>query len=602
MIYQRQRARLFLGGLFICVVAIGLGLLMSPPAARAACAALPAAKGTVTSSVNFTTAGTYRVWVRMLAPSSAASGVYLQVADAGACQVTVGRVALPANQLTWVDYQDGNVASKISVSVPAGTHQVVLAGLDDGVEVDRVLFLSDAACTPTGDGSNCTVAATPTPTVTLTPTPTPTPTPPVGDTQPPTVPAGLHSTGQTDASVALAWNGSTDNVGVAGYRVKRNGVQVATTASTNYVDSGLAPSTAYSYTLSAYDAAGNQSANSPALIASTGQPLDTIQPTAPLNVAAQANSPTSVAVTWAAATDNVGVTGYYVLRGGVTLAFVTGTGYIDATATAGTAYSYVVKARDAAGNVGPASNTATVTTPNPPDTQVPSAPTGLVAMAVTAGQVNLSWTGATDNVGVVGYRLSRNGQFLAQVSGTGYGDATAAPSTAYSYTVTAFDAAGNVSTASNTVSVTTPPADTVVAGGLNATYFDGEFFDGTTVSRVDPVVNFNWVNGSPASSISPDTFSARWAGTIYAPSTGTYTFYTRSDDGVRLWVNGKRVINNWTLHSARENKGSITLSGGQQYDIKLEFFENTGQAVAALLWKGPGIGKQVIPRNVLYHR
>ena len=86
--------------------------------------------------------------------------------------------------------------------------------------------------------------------------------------------------------------------------------------------------------------------------------------------------------------------------------------------------------------------------------------------------------------------------------------------------------------------------------GLSATYFNNADFTGTVVSRIDATVDFNWGTGSPASSIAVDTFSARWTGQVEAPVTGAYTFYTVSDDGVRLWVNGQQVVNNWTDHCA----------------------------------------------------
>ena len=83
-----------------------------------------------------------------------------------------------------------------------------------------------------------------------------------GDTTPPTVPAGLAVTGVTTSTVTISWTASTDNVGVAGYKVFRNGTQVGTTAGTGYTDTGLTPATSYTYTVSAYDAAGNNSAQS----------------------------------------------------------------------------------------------------------------------------------------------------------------------------------------------------------------------------------------------------------------------------------------------------------------------------------------------------
>ena len=89
------------------------------------------------------------------------------------------------------------------------------------------------------------------------------------DRTPPTVPTGLTATSISSSQINLFWNASTDNVGVAGYKVFRNGSQIATTTQTSYSDTGLSPSTTYSYAVSAYDAAGNNSARSRAVSAAT---------------------------------------------------------------------------------------------------------------------------------------------------------------------------------------------------------------------------------------------------------------------------------------------------------------------------------------------
>jgi hypothetical protein len=147
--------------------------------------------------------------------------------------------------------------------------------------------------------------------------------------------------------------------------------------------------------------------------------------------------------------------------------------------------------------------------------------------------------------------------------------------------------------------VTPPPPPPSGSNGLSATYYDTRDFTGPSFTRVDPTVNFNWGTGSPATGLGADTFSVRWTGQVRAVSSGLYTFYTVSDDGVRLWVNGKQLVNNWTNHGPTENRGTITLTAGQWYDIRMEYYENTGGAVARLLWSGPNLAKQVIPTAAL---
>ena len=138
------------------------------------------------------------------------------------------------------------------------------------------------------------------------------------------------------------------------------------------------------------------------------------------------------------------------------------------------------------------------------------------------------------------------------------------------------------------------------AHGLTATYFNNINFTGSTVARVDPTVDFVWGAGSPAPAIAANTFSARWTGSIEAPVTGTYTFYTVSDDGIRLWVNGQRIISNWTDHGATENRATISLTAGQRYTIRVDFYENGGNATARLLWSHASIPKAVVPTVRLF--
>jgi ribosomal protein L35AE/L33A len=157
--------------------------------------------------------------------------------------------------------------------------------------------------------------------------------------------------------------------------------------------------------------------------------------------------------------------------------------------------------------------------------------------------------------------------------------------------------------AQNTATLTIVNDDLPPGGsgsGLTATYFNNMDFTGTTVSRIDPTVDFNWAGGSPDAAIASDTFSARWTGQVEAPVSGTYTFYTYSDDGVRLWVNDQLIINNWTDHAPKEDIGTITLTAGQKYDIRMEYYERGWGAVAQLSWATPGLPKQIIPTAQLY--
>ena len=136
--------------------------------------------------------------------------------------------------------------------------------------------------------------------------------------------------------------------------------------------------------------------------------------------------------------------------------------------------------------------------------------------------------------------------------------------------------------------------------GLTARYFDNSNFTGNTVLRRDHRVNFDWGPYAPAPNLGVDTFSARWSGTVQAQFNETYTFTARSDDGVRLWVNNKLVIDNWRNQSPTERSGTIALQAGVKVPIRLEYYENSGGAVCQLFWSSPSTPRQIVPQSQLY--
>lgn len=143
----------------------------------------------------------------------------------------------------------------------------------------------------------------------------------------------------------------------------------------------------------------------------------------------------------------------------------------------------------------------------------------------------------------------------------------------------------------------------VVAGeaghGLKGTYFNNEDLTDQVLERVDAVVNFDWGRGSPDAKVESDGFSVRWTGFVEAKHSETYTFYTIGDDGIRLYVDNKLVVNDWSIHGARERSGTISLKAGQSYPIKLEYYDSSRGAVAKLLWSSPSQSKQIIPNEQL---
>ncbi len=309
----------------------------------------------------------------------------------------------------------------------------------------------------------------------------------VVDLAPPTAPTDLSAT--TGASgINLSWTAATDDVGVDQYAVYRSSTSgftpseatfVANTSATTYTDTG-ATGTVY-YRVVALDAGGNAG---PASSQATATIADSTAPSQPTGLDATVTT-NDVALSWNASTDNIGVTGYQVHRStttgftptaGTLLTTVTGTSYTDANRPLDT-YYYKVVAVDAAGNTSDASAQITVRVV---DFTAPSTPTGVDA-SISGGTINVTWTAATDDVGVTAYQVHRStvsgftpgaSTKVAEVSGTSYADAGRSQGTYY-YKVIAVDAAGNTSDASVQASATitsAPVLQTVSVVPIEDTY------------------------------------------------------------------------------------------------------------------------------------
>lgn len=143
--------------------------------------------------------------------------------------------------------------------------------------------------------------------------------------------------------------------------------------------------------------------------------------------------------------------------------------------------------------------------------------------------------------------------------------------------------------------------------GLYGRYFNDRRLSDLRWISTDQTVDFDWgrkAPNQPAAGIDPpigaNNFSVRWTGKVQPRFSGTYTFHTVSDDGVRLWVDGKRIINDWTTGGLRTRRGRISLQAGQLYNIRLQYFEALGDASMRLQWSSDRQAKQVIPRDALY--
>ena len=178
----------------------------------------------------------------------------------------------------------------------------------------------------------------------------------------PSVPGNLRVSSTTANSVSLAWDASTPASActLQGYRIYRNGVQVGTPTGTTFSDSGLAPSTGYSYTVQAVDTSSHVSAQSTAVSGTTA--ADTVAPSVPGNVRSTMRTANSISLAWDASTDNGGVKDYLIFRGGTQIGTSTTTSYTASGLSPNTSYGFTIKARDLANNQSGSSSTLTVST------------------------------------------------------------------------------------------------------------------------------------------------------------------------------------------------------------------------------------------------
>ncbi len=323
------------------------------------------------------------------------------------------------------------------------------------------------------------------------------------DTEAPTVPTNLSATPVSPNQINLSWTASTDNFGVAGYKVFRNGGYLNSTTNTSYSDTTCASNTTYSYAVSAYDAALNESAQCAPVQATTPAITDFIidNPQATFTgswstgtssvdkygadyrfIGTQV-SETGTAIwrpnieeaggydvsCWYPAGANRTTAAPYIVYwnggsqqvnmnqqsgGGAWHVLVSNKSFL--TGTAG--YLKVGNATGEASLVVMADAARFFQVSGGPDTEAPTVPTNLNATAISGTRVDLTWTASTDNVGVTGYKVFRDSAQVGTSPTASYSDTTCSPNTTYSYTVSAYDAALNESAQSAPDVVTTPPS------------------------------------------------------------------------------------------------------------------------------------------------
>ena len=160
----------------------------------------------------------------------------------------------------------------------------------------------------------------------------------------------------------------------------------------------------------------------------------------------------------------------------------------------------------------------------------------------------------------------------------------------------------------DTLTTSEPATVGVVVGtagtGLKGEYFDNANFSNPKLTRTDAQVNFDWGTGSPNAALGADTFSVKWSGLLLVPETCAYTFTTLSNDGVRLYINGVCLIDNFVDQNSKwTDSATIQLTKDQMVEIQMEYYENTAAAAAKLKWTGPSVAGQagaIIPQAYLF--
>ncbi|WP_299158102.1 endonuclease [uncultured Tenacibaculum sp.] len=387
------------------------------------------------------------------------------------------------------------------------------------------------------------------------------------DTTAPTAPSSLVTSNLTQTTVNLAWTAATDNVGVTGYEVYQNDTKVATVTTVSYAVTGLTADTAYNYSIKAIDAAGNISALSNKVFITTLPTPDTTAPSAPSSLAVSNVTQTTVDLAWTASTDNIGVTGYDIYNGSTKIATVTTTSYSVTGLTAATNYTFSVKAKDAAGNISTASNVVGVTTKSNVDATAPTAPSSLVASNVTQTSVNLAWTASTDNVGVTGYDIYNGSTKITTVTSTNYTVTSLTAATNYTFSVKAKDAAGNISTASNVVGVTTQ-ASTITycdSKGNNVNY---EYIDNVAIGGISNVTSANGGYGDFTSQTGNISIGNNTIVLSAGFASSSYTEYWK------VWIDFNR---NGTFETSEEVvTGSSSSAGNLSYNFTVPSSVTTG--------------------------
>ncbi len=283
----------------------------------------------------------------------------------------------------------------------------------------------------------------------------------IDDNIPPSTPNSISSTSSNNY-IKLTWKESTDNIAVTGYQIFVNDDLLATVPDNNYLITGLKDSTSYKFRLKSQDDAGNTSEYSKLVEVKTS---DGINPTIPEGLKITYIGNNNFKLTWSKASDNVAVNGYQIFIDDKLITTVSETSFDFRPNKVNTTVSFFIKTIDTTGNLSMSSRSLYLYIP---DLTAPSVPTKIFHNSIMESGLTLNWSPSTDNVGVTGYEIYRNGKLIGTSKSTIYRVTGLNENAAQTFTVRALDAAGNKSGLS--ASVKTKQAIKVIGQQLYANF------------------------------------------------------------------------------------------------------------------------------------
>lgn len=386
----------------------------------------------------------------------------------------------------------------------------------------------------------------------------------------PNVPSNIDSSAAS-TTITITWD---DVQGATGYDIEVDGTIVNNGNSTTYVHDELTPNTQHSYRVRS---------KVPGVVSNWSK---TISEIAKINVPQNVNvslEDNDITVTW----DEVsGAVSYEIEVDGEVIDNEQSTQYVHNDLMPSTDHTYRVRAKNSNG-VGDWSNLITRTVP----TDIPTN----IDVIIDYTSIELTWNEVS---GAIGYEVEVDGTIIDNLNNTNFVHNDLEPNTQHSYRIRAVKSDG-VSDWSITIvkSTLTQPGN---GTGLKGEYFDNNDFTDYKLARIDENINFDWKKKDPAEGVDGDEFSTRWTGQIEPMYSETYTFYTETHGGVKLWVDNELVIDDWTAHNTTHMNGSIYLKSGKRYDIKMEYCESNGVAKSELYWESQTQVKEIIPQSQLY--